>query len=456
MKKDNRTFYLATDSRARRTLFRLFGLRFKVMPSRVTEAGHAAGGSVSLLVRRNARRKAEAVAARVRKGVVIAADTVVVCDGVIHGKPADLAAARRMLRKLSGRPQWIYTGVCVIDKDRGLVRCACEKTRIYMDRLTDREISGYFREVSPLDKAGSFDIQGKGAFFIRRIEGCFYNVVGLPLNRLYVLLKRMGIHIFSCLLCFAGLACCGLAGGCSSEYNIVTGEKERYYYSTEQEIQMGRSIARQIEKEYPLAEDPLVQNRVREIGAKIAAVCDRRDVPYSFRVINENEVNAVALPGGMIYVFKGLIDRIDSDDELAAVLAHEVGHVVARHSVKKMQAMMSYSFLRLLAIPMPQAGSVVTAADLAFAEILTGFGREDELLADQLGARYARLAGFDPRGMISFLEKLQEDGRRKAPRPKSYLKTHPYHADRIRVVKQELGEPISFTDYINIEQKPHE
>ena len=87
---------------------------------------------------------------------------------------------------------------------------------------------------------------------------------------------------------------------------------------------------------------------------------------------------------------------------------------------------------------------------------MTGYSREDELLADQLSSRYAKLAGYDPRGMITFLKKLEEINRRKPARPYSYFKTHPYVPDRIRIVKQELGEGMDFTDYINIEQAPHQ
>jgi len=100
----------------------------------------------------------------------------------------------------------------------------------------------------------------------------------------------------------------------------------------------------------------------------------------------------------------------------------------------------------------PQSGAVATAADAAFIEFMLGYSREDELLADTLGARYARAAGYDPGAMITFLQKLEDHNRRKPLRPRSYYKTHPYVPDRIRVVKQEIGAPISFTDFINTEQ----
>lgn len=440
--------YLASASKARRELLKNFGLKFKVLPGKAQERRRLGNLSYSQLAKINALKKAKEAACRVKSGIIIAADTITVQDGKIFGKPADLKAARVMLKKLASKPQWLYTAVAVIDKDKNKVLVDYEKTKIYMDKLTDKEITEYFSRVSPLDKAGSFDIQGRGAFFIRRIEGCFYNVVGLPLRALYRMLKKLGISLTVIFLFF-------ILSGCSTEYNIVTGQEESFYYSTDKETQMGLAISRQVEEEYKPVEDPLLQKRVEDIGKKIAAVCDRKDIDYHFKVLEEEEVNAVSLPGGFVYINKGLIDKVANDNELAGVLAHEVGHIVARHSIKKLQALQGYSVLRLLVAVAPQGGSVGNAADVAFTELLLGYSREDELLADQLGARYAKLAGYDPHGMIDFLEKLQEINKRKPLRPKSYFRTHPYVADRIRVVKQELGEDINFKDYINTDQLPH-
>jgi len=449
-----RKIYLASDSKARKKLLEIFGMKFQVVSSGVQEKTRAGKASFAQLVKKNARAKAEAVAAKVQSGIVIAADTIVVDGKKIFGKPKDLSGAHRMLKRLSGRPQWIYSGVCVIDKDKNKIKVSCEKTKIYLDKLTDKEIKGYFKYISPLDKAGSFDIQGKGAFFIRRIEGCFYNVVGLPLRKLYQMLKELDVKIFAVFLC------CLLSGaflsGCSTEYNVVTGEQESFYYSTDREINIGRSMSKEIEKKFKLVQDPLMQKRVDDIGRKVASVSDRKDIDYTFKVMEGEEVNAVSLPGGFVYVNKGLVDKVKDDNELAGVLAHEVGHIVARHSIKKLQALMGYSLLRIATIPVAKNGQVTNAADIAFTELLLGYGREDELLADQLAARYSKSAGYDPHGIITFLEKLQEENRRKPLMPKTYFKTHPYPPDRIRVVKQELGEPLDFKDYVNIEEKKHE
>jgi len=440
---------LASDSRARRKLLRLFGLKFKVLPGRIKEETRPKNLSYSSLAKRNALNKAKNVAVRVKSGVIIAADTIVVQDGNIFGKPKDLRAARRMLKRLSLKPQWLYTGVAVIDKDRKKTLLDYEKTKVYMDKLSDKEISAYFRGVSPLDKAGSFDIQGKGAFFIRRIEGCFYNVVGLPIRKLYLMLKKLRIRAFVFLFCL-------ILAGCSTEYNVATKQEEIYFYSTDREVAMGQSIARGVAKTEKFASDPLMQKRLEDIGKKIAAVCDRKDIDYHFYVLDADEINAVSLPGGYVYVNRGLIEKVSNDDELAGVLGHEIGHIVARHSIKKLQGSIAYSLLRVLVAQMPQGGQAGDAADLAFVSIMSGYSREDELLADQLGTRYLLAAGYNPRCMITFLEKLEADQKRRPLQPKSYFKTHPYVPDRVRVVKQELGEKMDFDDYINIEQRPHE
>jgi MAF protein len=447
----NKILYLASKSKARRELLKKMGLKFKVMPSSIKEKRMPGNLSYARLVKANALDKALDVADKIKSGVVIAADTICIQDGRIFGKPQNLKGAKRMLKNLSVKPHWLYSGVAVVDKCGGKKSALVdyEKTRVYMDKLSDKEISSYFKKVSPLDKAGSFDIQGSGALFIRRIEGCFYNVVGLPVRKLFLMLKRIGVQKVLVFLLAIFLT------GCSHEYNIVTGKQEAFYYSTDKEVQMGQSISRQVEKEYKGAVDPLMQERVEDIGKKIAAVSDRKDIDYHFAVLDDDEINAFALPGGYVYVNKGLVEKVDNDDELACILAHEVGHIVSRHSIKKLQALQAYSVLRLLVAAAPSSGEVGTASDAAFTEILLGYNREDELLADQLGARYAKLAGYDPNAMISFLRKLQEVNKRSPLAPKSYFKTHPYVPDRIRVVKEEMGERISFSDYINIEQMPH-
>ncbi len=447
--------YLASDSKARKKLLEVFGLKFKVLSGRAEEKINPVRLSYPGIVKRNALAKAKEAAQRVKDGIIIGADTIVVQDGKIFGKPRNLKHARAMLKRLSKDAQWLYTGIAIIDKNKRRQLIDYEKTKVYMDKLSDDEISAYFAKVSPLDKAGSFDIQGRGAFFIKRIEGCFYNVVGLPMRKLYRMLKKLDIKIQSILLLPLLFSALFLLYGCSTEYNIATGEEESYYYSTDKEVAMGAALSKQVEKQYKFVDDPLVQKRVEDVGKKLVAVCDRKDIDYHFYVLNEKEVNAFSLPGGYVYVNNGLIEKVANDSELAGVLGHEIGHIVARHSIKRLQGAQLYSVLRILTAATSNSASVGAAADIAVTQLMLGYSREDEFLADKLGTKYSKLAGYDPHGMISFLFKLQDVGRKQRLRPLSYFKTHPYIPDRIRMVKQELGERASFDDYINIEDQPH-
>ncbi|NLE91386.1 MAG: septum formation protein Maf [Elusimicrobia bacterium] len=454
MKKSGKTvLYLASASKARVRILSDLGLIFKSLPVAIPEHG-VNGGKVKsfpALVKRNARLKALAAAEKIPEGVVIAADTVSGHNGVIYGKPRCRAEAVSMLKKLSGSAQRVYTGIAVARKDlRGRlnIKTASERTTVYMDRLSAEEIRSYVSAGSALGKAGSFDIQGRGAFFIRKIDGCFYNVVGLPARLLYRMLKEMKISLLVLLPFIL------LCAGCVTEYNASTGKMESYYYSTEREVRAGEAVARAVEREYKLAGDPLLQEKAGRIGSRIASVCGRKEIKYTFKVLDDEEINAVSLPGGFVYVNKGVLEKASGDDEVAGVLAHEVGHIVCRHSIKKMQGMTGYTLLRILLAQAPDPGKVGTAADAAFTELMLGYSREDELQADALAARYMKEAGYDPRAMISFLERLWRDEKRRPPRRMSYYKTHPYIPDRIRVVKRELDEKMDFTDYINIEQLP--
>lgn len=185
---------LASASPQRRNLMKLTGLPFTVRRSRVDEK-HVLKGNCAALVKHNAEIKARDVASRARIGLVIGADTVVYAGGHIIGKPKNLADARRILRRMARDPQWVYTGVAVVDAAGGRCVVDYERTRIFMDRLTPREMMSYHRRLSPLDKAGGFDIEGIGGLFIPRIEGCFTNVVGLPMSKLRKMLKGFGVKV---------------------------------------------------------------------------------------------------------------------------------------------------------------------------------------------------------------------------------------------------------------------
>ena len=148
--------------------------------------------------------------------------------------------------------------------------------------------------------------------------------------------------------------------------------------SKSQEISMGKDVAAQLEAKYGVVQDDDLQARVNNIGQRIVAVSGRQDLEYSFKVLNSDEVNAMAVPGGFIYVFKGLLDFMPSDDELAGVLGHEVGHIVKRHSVKQVEKQLAFTLLTLILTK----GQGFILADATMQALMAGYSRSDEREAD--------------------------------------------------------------------------
>jgi septum formation protein len=198
---------LASSSPRRQELLRAAGLEFTVEAAGLPEVPHPAEPPQQF-AERMAREKALAVAQRRRQSGnwVLAADTVVFVNGEILGKPADspdpLADAARMLRLLSGREHRVITGVCLLDSGQWSVASgqktpaagflASETTRVWMDKLSDEDIRDYIASGEPLDKAGAYAIQGRASRWIPRIEGCYFNVVGLPVPLVYRMLGERG------------------------------------------------------------------------------------------------------------------------------------------------------------------------------------------------------------------------------------------------------------------------
>ena len=186
---------LASGSPQRRKIMKILGLPFIVRPSRAKEGTRITKGCAHL-VKTNALLKALDVAHVSREGIVIGSDTVVYSSkGRLILKPRNIREAKKNLKELMAKPHWVYSGVAIVDAKTGRKELGFEKTKVFMAKLTDKEIDRYHKLVPPLDKAGGFDIEGKGALFIRRIEGCYFNVVGLPLAKLAGMLKKFGVSV---------------------------------------------------------------------------------------------------------------------------------------------------------------------------------------------------------------------------------------------------------------------
>jgi septum formation protein len=191
---ENRKIVLASSSPRRRELLSLTGLPFAVESSDYEELLNSAI-SPRLLARRLSLAKAKAVSGKYRNAVVIAADTFIVFGKSILGKPRSRTEARRMLGLLSGKAHSVITGFTIIDTSTGRQVSRSVETKVWFKRLIKKEIASYVRTGEPLDKAGAYAIQGLGALLVERIEGDYFNVVGLPLGPLVESLKKFGVHV---------------------------------------------------------------------------------------------------------------------------------------------------------------------------------------------------------------------------------------------------------------------
>lgn len=192
--KTSTSLILASSSPRRRELLKTVGFDFTVMTSDVDESTQE-GLLPHEVVEQLAYRKARAVADRVEKGIVLGSDTVVVLDDIILGKPAGEEEAFQMLSSLQGREHVVYSGVALIDAETGRSEVKHSKTQVRFRALTDREIHAYIRTKEPMDKAGSYAIQGIGATMVESITGDYFTVVGLPLCLTANMLSRFGISL---------------------------------------------------------------------------------------------------------------------------------------------------------------------------------------------------------------------------------------------------------------------
>jgi len=187
---------LASNSPRRKELMRQVGMTFTSSPAHIDES-ILPGEKPEEYVVRVATNKAQVASKRVGKGVVVAADTVVVLEDTILGKPVDEQDAIRMLSMLSGKMHRVVTAISVMDAGTGKTLTRTSVTKVWFKKLTENEIRYYVSTGEPLDKAGAYGIQEKGALLVDRIEGCYFNVVGLPMSLLDEMLKTFGIKMMS-------------------------------------------------------------------------------------------------------------------------------------------------------------------------------------------------------------------------------------------------------------------
>ena len=233
----------------------------------------------------------------------------------------------------------------------------------------------------------------------------------------------------------------GLVAACAT--NPVTGRRELALMSEAQEISIAQDSDSQIKAEMGVYNDPELQAYVADIGQRMARISERPQLPWRFTVVDVPAVNAFAVPGGAIYLTRGILPFLDSEAELAGVIGHEIGHVTARHSAQQYTRQVSGQVgLLALGIFVPQARPFGELSAQALGVLFMKYGRDDELQADRLGARYEATLGWDPAAAPAFLSTLGRldeaaGDRRGVP---NWMSTHPDPLSRVRDIQATVAE----------------
>jgi predicted Zn-dependent protease len=213
-------------------------------------------------------------------------------------------------------------------------------------------------------------------------------------------------------------------------------------YSLEREIGLGKQLAQEVERSSKLIDDPIVTEYVNRVGQNLVRNSDAR-VPFTIKVIDSDEVNAFALPGGFFYVNSGLILRAQEESELAGVMAHEISHVTARHGTKnatKGELMQLATIPLILLGPGGWAGyGIYQGLNLAIPITYLKFSRDAEREADFLGLQYMYKAGYDPNSYVTFFERIQADEKRRPGTIPKVFSTHPPTPERIEAAQKEIA-----------------
>jgi len=222
----------------------------------------------------------------------------------------------------------------------------------------------------------------------------------------------------------------------------VTGKKEIRLLSTSQEVALGKQAAQQVVNEFGIYDDPELDKYINEVGQKLVDVSERKEITYSFTVLNTPMVNAFAAPGGFIFVTRGILKELDDEAQLAGVMAHEIGHVVYRHGAKQFEKAFGYQAILLV-------GEILTKKDLSQLQqytnffvslMLLGYSRKNELESDNSAIRYSLAGGYDPKATVEFFEKLEAMEKKKPTKFEILFRSHPPTNDRIERVELYLEQ----------------
>ena len=249
--------------------------------------------------------------------------------------------------------------------------------------------------------------------------------------------------------------------GCTSDIIPATGERRYLGYTWQQETELGKEASKQVAALFGVYRDPKLERYVNEVGNRVLATSHLRrpgaeeqfqKTPVTFTVLDSPIINAMALPGGYIYVTRGMLSHLNNEDELASVLGHEIGHVSARHAARQAwqqqlgQGLLLGGAILGQGLGLP-AQEILNVGGMAAQLLFLRYSREDELESDQLSVEYASLAGYDPAEVISFFQTLNRIQEKEGQGMPNFLSTHPNPGDRVQRIKE-------LTDRRRVERPP--
>ncbi len=225
-----------------------------------------------------------------------------------------------------------------------------------------------------------------------------------------------------------------LASGCA--VNPVTGQQDLMFFSPDEDVKLGQKYAPEIEKQlggrFP---DENLQSYLDHVGQRIARVCHRPDIAYHFAAVDVDMENAFAVPGGYVYITSGLLEKLGSEAQLAAILAHEVGHVVARDTMAAISRQIGMTAALAAALVSGAPGDVANATSFITSVLSLQYSRDDEKDADLAGLAYMIQAGYDPNAMVETMRALQS---LQEVRPVEFFSTHPNPENRIIYLQERI------------------
>ena len=222
--------------------------------------------------------------------------------------------------------------------------------------------------------------------------------------------------------------------GCA--VNAVTGQEELMFFSDEKDVELGSKYAPQIEQalggRFP---DENLQDYLNRVGQRIARFCHRPDIAYYFTVVDQPGVNAFAVPGGHIFITRGLLEKLSTEAQLAAILGHEIGHVVARDTMAALSRQLGMTAIVAAAAVSDGGGDLTQAAGFISSVLTLQYSRDDEEAADLVGMLYMIQAGYDPQGAVQTMRVLQD---LQTVRPIEFFSTHPNPENRILYLQERI------------------